>query len=127
MSFQSTGEQRHSRGESFQTPGLVSQEQAFYFYKGIGQPLNVSSRSMSEFADIVQDIDPTSVQFHVERGDFERWFRLLGEQALANQISGLRGKDISPQELRSEIGLTVGLRVKEISQKQSQGRPDRQS
>ena len=99
----------------------MSPEKAFYFYRGIGQPLGTTAGSLAEFVDVLQGIDPESVKFHVERGDFEQWFRSLGEQALANQINGLRGKNISAQELRDEIGLTVGLRVKESHQGQRHG------
>jgi hypothetical protein len=121
MATRTSVEQGRSDGQTVETSKTVSSEEAFRFYRGVGQPLDISSRSLAEFADAVLGVDPDSVKFHVERGDFERWFRSLGEQALANQVSGLRGKGISPQELRDEIGLTVGLRVKDSQQGQQRG------
>jgi Family of unknown function (DUF5752) len=120
MSNQSTGEQRHSQGGSQGTLKTVSQDDAFYFYRGVGQSLNTSAKSLTEFVEIVQDIDPASVQFHLERGDFEHWFKFLGEQSLANQVSGLRNKNISAQELRTEVCLTVGSRINELQRRQQQ-------
>ena len=121
MSIQATDQLRSSgRSEGVGALKVVSAQEAFYFYRGFGQSLDISSRSLSEFVGIVQGIDPSSVQFHVENGDFERWFRFLGEQSLANRVHGLRGKNISAEELRTEVSLAVGSRVHE-QQWQSQG------
>ncbi len=89
----------------------VTADKAFYFYRGIGQPLGASSRSLGEFAAVVKDVDPSSVKFHVERGDFESWFKMLGDKSLADQVAALRGKNISPDELRGKVSSIVGTRV----------------
>ena len=72
----------------------LTSDKAFYFYKAIGRPLGATPRSLGEFAAIVKGIDPASVRFHVERGDFESWFEMLGDKSLAGQVVGLRGKNI---------------------------------
>ena len=92
----------------------LTPDKAFYFYKAIGQPLGTTSRSFSEFAAAVKGIDPSSVRFHVERGDFEGWFRMLGDKSLADQIAALRGKNLTPDELRSKVSSMVGARVDEL-------------
>lgn len=92
----------------------VTPEEAFYFYGEIGRPLGVTSRSLDEFAIAVKEVDPSSVRFHVERGDFEGWFRLLGERSLAGQVAALRGKNISPEELRRKVSSMVSMRVDEL-------------
>jgi Family of unknown function (DUF5752) len=66
---------------------------------------------LSEFADVVKSIDPSSVMFHVEHGDFESWFKMLGDKSLANQVAALRGKNISADELRAKVSSIVGTRV----------------
>jgi hypothetical protein len=120
MQTNNTRQQNRSEVGSGQTIRIVSQDQAFYFYRQVGQPATSFARSLVEFSQIVQGIDPVSVQFHIERGDFERWFRSLGEYQLAIQIGGLRGRNVSPQELRTELSLAVGSRVNE-QQGQQQG------
>jgi hypothetical protein len=68
-----------SRDQAVNTLRTVAPDQAFYFYREIGQPLGVSSRSLSEFASTVKGVDASSIRFHVEQGDFESWFRKLGD------------------------------------------------
>ena len=63
---------------------------------------------------MVKGVDPSSIRFHVERGDFESWFRMLGDKSLADQVAMLRGKNISPEELRGKVSSMVGSRVDEL-------------
>ena len=102
------------RDQAVDTLRTVTPDKAFYFYKAEGQPLGATSRSFSEFASTVKGIDPASVRFHVERGDFESWFRMLGDKSLAGQVAALRSKKISPEELRAKVSSTVRLRVSEL-------------
>jgi len=92
----------------------LTPDKAFYFYRGIGQPLGAISKSFSEFAASVKAIDPSSVRFHVERGDFEGWFSMLGDKSLAEQVAALRGKNISPSELRRKLSSIVAMRADEL-------------
>jgi hypothetical protein len=102
------------RDETADALRIVTPEEAFYFYVEIGRPLGAASRSLDEFVVVVKDVDPSSVRFHVERGDFENWFRLLGDKSLAGQVAALRGKSISPQELRGKVSSMVSTRVGEL-------------
>ena len=102
------------RDQAADTLRTVTPDKAFYFYRAEGQPLGAASRSFSEFAATVKGIDPASVRFHVERGDFESWFRMLGDKSLAGQVAALRSKKISPDELRAKVSSTVRSRVSEL-------------
>jgi hypothetical protein len=102
------------RSEQVDALRMVTPDKAFYFYREIGQPLGATAKSLGEFAAIVKGIDPASVRFHVERGDFESWFRMLGDKSLAGQVAGLRGKNISPEELRGKVSRMVGTRVGQL-------------
>jgi hypothetical protein len=92
----------------------VTPDNAFRFYREIGQPLGATAKNLSEFASTTKGIDPSSVRFHVERGDFEGWFRMLGDKSLADQVAMLRGKSISPEELRGKVSSIVQVRVDEL-------------
>jgi hypothetical protein len=92
----------------------VTPDKAFCFYREVGQPLGAASRSLDEFATIVESVDSSSVRFHVERGDFESWFRMLGDRSLAGQVAALRGKDISPDELKRMLSSMVRTRVDQL-------------
>ena len=89
----------------------VTPDKAFCFYREVGQPLGVAPRSLDEFATIVESVDSSSIRFHVERGDFENWFRMLGDRSLAGQVAALRCKVISPDELRGMLSSMVRTRV----------------
>ncbi len=55
----------------------------------------------------MKGIDPSSIKFHVEEGDFENWFTMLGDKSLAGQVAALRGKNISPDKLRDKVSSMV--------------------
>ncbi|HVB95886.1 MAG TPA: plasma-membrane proton-efflux P-type ATPase, partial [Nitrososphaerales archaeon] len=92
----------------------VTPDKAFTFYDAVGKPLGVTSKSLDEFAASVKSVDPTSVKFHLEKGDFEGWFAMLGDKSLAGQVAKLRGKDTPPDKLRERVGSIVGKRVEEL-------------
>jgi len=92
----------------------LTPDKAFYFYKAIGQPLGATAKGLGEFAAVVKRVDPSSIKFHVERGDFEGWFSMLGDKSLADQVAALRGKNMSPDELRGKVRLMVRTRVDEL-------------
>jgi hypothetical protein len=102
------------RDQAADTLRTVTPDKAFYFYRAIGLPIGATSKSLGEFATIVKGVDPSSIRFHVERGDFESWFRMLGEKSLASQVAALRGKKISPDELRVKLSSIVGGRVDQL-------------
>jgi len=102
---------KKKRDEAINLLRIVGPEKSFRFYRGIGQPLGVSSSSLAEFGTVVRGIDATSVSFHVERGDFENWFRMLGDEGLADKVSAMRGKKIPPGEMRGTVSSLVSERV----------------
>ena len=120
METRTAGGRTSSGSEAAGTSRTASQDHTFYFYKGLGQPLHTTAGNLAEFVEVMQGLDLDSIQFHLERGDFERWFKMLGEESLANQAGGLRGKDISSQELRTELSLMVGSRIDQQQQRRRQ-------
>jgi hypothetical protein len=69
---------------------------------------------LDELAATVKTIEPSSVKFHVEEGDFENWFTMLGDESLAGQVAALRGKTISPDKLREKVSSMVSKRVGQL-------------
>jgi len=69
---------------------------------------------LDELAASVKNIEPSSVKFHVEKGDFENWFTMLGDKSLADQVASLRGKNISPDKLRKKVSSMVNKRVGQL-------------
>ncbi len=70
-----------------------SQNKAFHFYSGIGKPSNLYAHSLQDFCDKIQKINVDSIEFHMNREDFEAWFTGLGDVELARKIVLLKRKN----------------------------------
>ena len=89
----------------------VPPQNAFYFYRAIGAPTGAAARNLPDFLGILNTIDLTSLQFHLGRGDFENWVKMLGDNTLANQLAGLKEKKLRGEDLRLQLVETVRTRL----------------
>lgn len=89
----------------------LPEENAFSFHKPTGEPLGLKARSLSEFSDALRSADPSLVKFHVDRGDFENWIRMLGDETLTKQIATLRSKELAADALKTQLVRLVRLRL----------------
>lgn len=63
----------------------------FHFYVGLGQATSFSAGSIVDFYGLVKQVDVCSLEFHLYRGDFENWARIvLGDETLAEDFAALR-------------------------------------
>jgi len=92
----------------------VSSEEAFHFYKDIDQYLQVFANSLNDFCGKIQTVDVKSVEFHMPRGDFERWVDSLGDSELGKKLSHIRSMDLSGENLRRTVYETVKSRLEEL-------------
>jgi hypothetical protein len=97
----------------------VPPQNAFYFYRALGAPTGAAARNLTDFLGVINTIDITSLQFHLGRGDFENWIRMLGDNTLAKQLAGLKEKKLRGEDLRLELVDTVKARLNTL-QKTSQ-------
>jgi alpha-amylase len=73
--------------------------------------------SLDEFYKILKDIDVHSIQFHIERGDFERWLnQVVGDNILADQLSIVKSSKLKSkgENLRRKILVLVEKRIKQL-------------
>ena len=89
----------------------VPPQNAFYFYRAIGAPTGAAARSLPDFLGVLNTIDLTSLQFHLGRGDFENWVKMLGDNTLANQLAGLKEKKMRGEDLRLQLVDIVKARI----------------
>lgn len=83
---------------------MMPDEQAFHFYRAVGQPLGMSARSVKEFFDAVKEVTADSLEFHMERGDFENWIKTsVGDDVLAKELAGLKRESLNGEALRKQI------------------------
>jgi uncharacterized protein DUF5752 len=95
----------------------VPPEKAFYFFRGIDNPLNVSARSLKEFLERITTVEPASLAFHSERRDFESWVSMLGDDDLAKKLGGVRGSQLRDEPLRTRLYNTTKNRMEQLSRR----------
>jgi predicted transcriptional regulator len=76
----------------------------FNFYFAVDQPTSVSAGSISEFYDGIEKVNAASLEFHLERGDFENWFRTaIGETGMADEFVKMKKAGLKCEDLRKTI------------------------
>jgi DNA-binding transcriptional ArsR family regulator len=90
-------------------------EKSFHFYTDIGKPLNIQAASLQDFYDKILKIDISSVEFHVNRGDFEAWFMALGDIELARKTLLIKEQKIFGEALRKKLYDFVKSRCDELA------------
>ena len=76
----------------------------FQFYETLGKPTGSSASTIVDFYEIVQNIVPESLEFHLYRGDFENWIgSAINDSALASDFSDARAKGLKGEELREAL------------------------
>jgi len=90
-------------------------EKSFHFYAAVGKPLNIHAASLQDFCDKILKVDMSSVEFHVNRGDFEAWFMALGDIELARKTLLTKEQKILGEELRKKLFEIVKSRYDELA------------
>jgi hypothetical protein len=90
----------------------------FYFCVDIGKYTGVSAGSYEDFLASIKRVEAKSLNFHLERGDFERWvLDILKDEGLAREIGELKSQRLRGQALRNRLYGTVSERYKELTSK----------
>ena len=84
-----------------------SADNAFYFYLGIGKPLQKSATDLRQFYETLKTIDIQSLEFHLYREDFEKWLNFRGEGRLSSEVSKIRRCGEKGEPLRVILRSTV--------------------
>jgi hypothetical protein len=82
----------------------VPREKAFYFFTSIGNYTGESAASLKEFMDKINYVNLKSLEFHLYRGDFEKWIaETLEDGELATEIGNLRTHNYSGTVLKEQL------------------------
>ena len=92
----------------------VPVENAFYFNTAVDAFTGRCAQNLVSFRDHLKNVDIKSVQFHMSRGDFEKWVHFLGDNVLAIQISRLSKRGLTGENLRSRLYDAVNTRINEL-------------
>jgi predicted transcriptional regulator len=81
----------------------VPQDKSFHFYANVGKPLSLRAYGLQDFGAKILKIDVESIEFHMNRGDFEAWFTSLGDAELAKETGLLKEKSMTGEDLRKGL------------------------
>jgi hypothetical protein len=94
----------------------VPREKAFYFFTSIGNYTGESAASLKEFVDKINEVNVKSVEFHLYRGDFEKWIdEVLEDIELAGEVRRLQKFNLAGNALRNQLYITVSRRLKHLT------------
>lgn len=89
-------------------------ENVFLFYKGVGVSVGKSASSLPEFAQTIRDLEEESIEFHLDRGDFEKWITFIGDHSLSSRVSEIKNLGLRGPNLRDRLYSTIKSRVDEL-------------
>jgi hypothetical protein len=100
--------QRHSRKYA---EGEMTPDRVFYFRGPTGK-LNLRAQNLQIFIQLAEGVDDETWQYHLQRGDYSRWFReAVNDKELAAEAEKIeQTKGISPQDSRTLIKEQVEAR-----------------
>ena len=91
----------------------VSYQEGFRFSRGIGDYTGQVATSIEDFADILQTVELKSIDFHMERQDFENWIRnVFSDEELAKSIS--RRMIFQGENRRNELIMVTKKRLDDL-------------
>jgi DNA-binding MarR family transcriptional regulator len=89
----------------------VPADKKFYFYVGVGKSMGFSAGSIEEFYTLVSKVDASSLEFHLYRGDFENWVRIvLNDAELADDFACVREAELKGENLRKAMLMALDER-----------------
>ena len=104
-----------SFSSSFRVLRKLPRENAFYFFTSIGNYTGVSASSLEEFIEKIKEINVKSLEFHLYRGDFQKWAdETLEDKELAEKIQSLQTLKPVGNTLRDQLYFIASKRLEEL-------------
>jgi len=93
----------------------LPREKAFYFFTSIGNYTGESAASLKEFMEKINKVNMKSLEFHLYRGDFEKWIiEVLEDKRLAEDIGKLQKTSLMGDQLRNQLFAIVSRRYQQL-------------
>lgn len=93
----------------------LSRKNAFYFFTSVGNYTGRRAMSLEEFAAKIREVEISSLEFHLYRGDFEKWTDdVLEDNELTKRISAVKLLEPIGNALRDQLDFVVTKRLEEL-------------
>ena len=97
----------------------LSRNNAFYFFTSVGNYTGHRAMSLKEFANKIREVDTASLEFHLYRGDFEKWAdEVLEDHELIGRLCAVKLLEPIGNGLRDQLDFTVSKRLEELKNTQ---------
>lgn len=94
----------------------LPREKAFYFFTSIGNYTGESAASLKEFMEKINKVNVKSLEFHLYRGDFEKWItEVVEDRRLAEDLSRLQKTNLQGDNLRNQLYAIVSKRYYQLT------------
>jgi hypothetical protein len=81
----------------------------------VGNYIGHRAISLKEFARKIKEVKIVSLEFHLYRGDFEKWStEVLKDNLLTERIGAVKLLEPSGNSLRDQLYFTVSKRLEEL-------------
>ncbi len=90
-------------------------EGAFHFYVNIDKPTNIMAQNLVQFRDELKMAPAESLMFHLGRGDFEAWFKFIGDAELARKTEILKKEKMTVDQLCSRLREIMDIQCATLS------------
>jgi len=92
----------------------VPYEKGFHFYTAIGNFTKETATNLDSFEKKLQTVSADSVNFHLQRGDFQKWIKnTLGDDELAKRVNSI-SLTLPAKDQRKELLAIVQTRTNEL-------------
>lgn len=93
----------------------LPRENAFYFFTSIGNYTGTSADSLEEFMKKILEVNPKSLEFHLYRGDFQKWIEgTLEDKVLSDEVKKLQQSKPLGNDLRDNLYLIVSRHYEKV-------------
>ena len=93
----------------------LSRKNAFYFFTSVGNYTGHRAMSLEDFAAKIREVETSSLEFHLYRGDFEKWAdEVLEDSELTKRISAVKLLEPVGNALRDQLDFVVTKRLDEL-------------
>ncbi|MCX8170518.1 MAG: DUF5752 family protein [Candidatus Bathyarchaeota archaeon] len=90
-------------------------DKEFKFFHMFASPTGIAAGSLQEFYESLKKVSAESIDFHMKRGDFERWIaNVIGDLELAARIGNLPREWENKEDLRRTLLTLLEERIKEL-------------
>ncbi len=109
-----------SEPKTSRTLRTLPRDKAFYFFTSIGNYTGESAASLEEFVKKTLEVNVKSLEFHLYRGDFEKWIaETLEDNVLAGKVKQLKDVKAIGMDLRDRLYLIVSKHYESLKKPRS--------